>query len=250
MGDNMRLRLCVLLWVAFSSGLVACGAPSRKPEAKAPVQPFSVVPAEASKPVITKESIVTKLLKQGEQALQRNQLTLPAENNAYDKFQAVALMQPDNAEARAGLQAVELAYAEEVRRALQANRLNEAKTRLQRMAEHFPDDPLQRSLVAELQQAWQRADAQRQQEEAAQEGEERWPLEVADLNQRNAQMRQLLEQLANRVSQSDESVMIYARTDSEGRWIYKIMKDAAGEYRIRGDIRISRTPAIKLMPPL
>lgn len=60
----------------------------------------------------------------------------------------------------------------------------------------------------------------------------------------------MLEQLARRVSQSDESIMIYARNDAEGRWIYKTMKDAVGDYRIRGDIRISRQPALELLSPM
>jgi hypothetical protein len=56
--------------------------------------------------------------------------------------------------------------------------------------------------------------------------------------------------VAQRVRESDETVLILARTDAEGRWIYKVMRESVGEYRIRGDIRITREPALVLQPPI
>ncbi len=44
--------------------------------------------------------------------------------------------------------------------------------------------------------------------------------------------------------------MIYARSDREGRWIYQTLQQAAADYRVRGDIRISRVPAVVIMEPL
>jgi hypothetical protein len=48
---------------------------------------------------------------------------------------------------------------------------------------------------------------------------------------------------------SEATFLIRARTDEEGRWIYKTMRDAVGGYRLRGNIDVSGTPAIVVSTP-
>jgi hypothetical protein len=113
----------------------------------------------------------------------------------------------------------------------------------------FPGAELLQPLRAELQQRVKAATAAAE-TPAPTDGRERVPLPAQPLADKTDEVTQLLVQLAQRVRQSDESIMIYARSDAEGRWIYKTMKDAVGDYRIRGDIRIAQQPAIDLLSPL
>jgi hypothetical protein len=72
-------------------------------------------------------------------------------------------------------------------------------------------------------------------------------LSAAELSAKSPAIETTLRNLAKRVAASNELLIINARNDAEGRWIYKTMKDAAGA-RLRGDIKISSTPSIQLHP--
>lgn len=75
-------------------------------------------------------------------------------------------------------------------------------------------------------------------------------LNPADLSARNSAMVSELSTLARRVRLSREYVLIYARNDAEGRWIYQQMRKASPNYRLRGDIKRSKTPRVILDKPL
>lgn len=81
----------------------------------------------------------TKLLAQAELALQKNQLTLPAEDNARFYFlQVLAKANPDSAhyaKAQQGLQRVENAYVELVQNAISADDIARAKRFVSRLTE-------------------------------------------------------------------------------------------------------------------
>lgn len=70
------------------------------------------------------------------------------------------------------------------------------------------------------------------------------------LKARDEQIKSLLSSVAERVKQHNERVIIYARNDEEGRWIYQTMKSFAGDYRIRGDIRINPVSYLILLEAL
>lgn len=214
------------------------------------IAPEPVIVAPSSRPSKpSRASLVDKLLQQGEEALARERLTQPVHDNAYDRFAAVLMIQPDNAQALAGFQAISLACADRMREALAMGRIGAARNELQRIGVLFPGSPLLAPLHTALEQAAAADERQRLQDGPA-EGEELVSLNASDIRQRNDLVKQLLEEVATRISETDQSVLIYARSDAEGRWIYKVMKEAVEHYRIRGDIRISNRPALKLMPPL
>jgi len=50
--------------------------------------------------------------------------------------------------------------------------------------------------------------------------------------------------VARQIQASGGTFLIRARTDEEGRWIYKTMKDAVSGYRLRGNIEAAATPGI------
>ena len=75
-------------------------------------------------------------------------------------------------------------------------------------------------------------------------------LNLADLSARNENIKNQLAALASRVQESKEYVLIYARNDAEGRWVYQQMREASEDYRLRGNIKRHKKPRIVLDAPL
>lgn len=234
-----------LIWTA-SVFLSACAAAPVKPDPKsgASPPPESVTPSPSPR-----QHTVSRLLSEAEFAMSQSRFSLPVHDNAHDRFRAVLLLDPGNKRAQAGLHGILLVYVDRIQQSLGAGRFQAAAADLRLVDQLFPGADLLQPLRVELQRRVKAAAAAAE-TPAPTDGRERVPLPAQPLADKTDEVMQLLVQLAHRVRQSDESIMIYARTDAEGRWIYKAMKDAVGDYRIRGDIRITQQPAIELLSPL
>lgn len=208
-------------------------------------------PIKKVKPPSLQSRIETKLLAQAQTAFREARYTSPDHDNAYDKFHSVLLLNPDNNQARSGLQAIMLRYAQLIRTALRDGRISSAKNYMRQVEVFYPANTLLMDLKKKITKA-QRAIATRvvkEREEQANYVEE-IKLSRDDLASKSEEMTRLLAQIAIRLQQTKESVLIFARNDSEGRWIYRQLKSAVQGYRVRGDIRIARSPKIRIMPPL
>ncbi|ACR10897.1 N-acetylglucosaminyltransferase, MurG [Teredinibacter turnerae T7901] len=249
----MRAPSALIFSVGLAAAIVVlsgCGASVVVKET--PLPPSESVPVART----AKQVLVENLLVQAEQAFRKGHLTEPAHNNAYDRFQSVLLLDPANSEARAGLQAMVIQFAEGVRQALARSRTREAGVLLREAEAYFPEHQLLADLRREMEQMNRALPA----ESAVRttsikrigkiDAIDEYPLSTAVLSGQRDSLLPLLATLAQRVAQTNESVMIYARTDAEGRWLYKQMKKAAQGYRIRGDIRLSKSPKIAILPPL
>lgn len=231
-----------LIWTA-SVFLSACAA-APVPKTVVPLPPESAAPSPTPR-----QHTVSRLLSEADFAMSQSRFSLPVHDNAHDRFRAVLLLDPGNKRAQAGLHGILLVYADRIQQSLGAGRFQAAAADLRLADQLFPGAELLQPLRAELQQRVKAATAAAE-TPAPTDGRERVPLPAQPLADKTDEVTQLLVQLAQRVRQSDESIMIYARSDAEGRWIYKTMKDAVGDYRIRGDIRIAQQPAIDLLSPL
>ncbi len=58
-----------------------------------------------------------------------------------------------------------------------------------------------------------------------------------------------LAEIARQLQSSGGTFLIRARTDEEGRWIYKTMSESAGGKRLHGNIQIAPTPGIVISVP-
>jgi exopolysaccharide biosynthesis predicted pyruvyltransferase EpsI len=193
---------------------------------------------------------IDSLLSEAAAALADNRLTTPLHDNAYDRYRAVLLLQPDNRVAQTGLESVLLHYVDLVREALRDNQVSQAQQLLARSREYFPGNPLLEEVRAAVDQAQQKS-RQRLQRLNEQDlvGAE-FVLPPVELAKKSPEIIQFLAKIAERLRETDESVLIMARTDAEARWIYKQMKEAVPDYRIRGNVRLTSDPALQLLPPL
>ena len=175
--------------------------------------------------------------------------------NAYDRFHSVLILNPSNARARSGLQAILLSSSENVRKLIRIDRFTQAQKRLNNLELYFPANELILDLKRELKKQKQRyyEEQQRAQKKIVNAGEQKvsddqFILPVNGL--KSDKTIALLNEIAQRLKSSDETIFIYARNDAEGRWIYKKLRDAVPGYRVRGDIRYSDRPRIKILPPI
>lgn len=190
---------------------------------------------------------VRELLRAAEAALTADKLTTPLHDNAFDRFQAVLLLDPNNAQARTGLQQVFSRYITMIRSALVRNDLGRARAMLERARLVQHDHPALDELESELLALRERLEQQNQGSGLSDARE--FILDGGELARKEQQLVERLKELALQVKESEESLLIIARNDAEGRWIYQRMSEGVPDYRLRGDIQLGRTPRILILPP-
>ena len=84
-------------------------------------EPAAVAPLPRAVGTLTQEEQITESLARGQMAIATDRLTDPRGNNAVEHFRAVLALQPDNADARTGLEAVGARLEARVVEALQAH---------------------------------------------------------------------------------------------------------------------------------
>lgn len=234
----LALLLCVLMQSCGSMG-------TQKNETK--VAPLALTPPPP------KESVEVKMLKRAELAFRNGNLTTPEHDNAYDLFQSVLMLNPNSQQARSGVQAILIRYAELIRQATEANQFSKSKRLLSQAELYYPANELLMRLKRENSRKQNTYIAQQKKIPDAHPSDltvSEFALPAYALSKRTPAMKKYLADVASRLRESQESVMIYARTDTEGRWIYSQMKEAVPGYRVRGDIKLDRKPRLRLLPPL
>lgn len=204
----------------------------------------------ARRGITTKSSLEQRLLAQAEKSFRRGRYTTPQHDNAYDTFHSVLLLNADNSQARAGLQAILLRYAQLIRGALQSGRLSAASAYLNQVELFYPANALLMDLRENIRSAKLMQPEDISTPQKIDSEHEEFRLSVAELEAKSSVIKQTLAAIVLRLKESGESVLIFARNDREGRWIYQQMKQLAEGYRVRGDIRISSAPKVRILPPL
>lgn len=199
--------------------------------------PAKPLPEPEPEPVIINDDqlrrarILADMLYDAKSAYDDNRLMLPAGNNAYEIYQQVLQLDPGNAVALDGIQEIAVRYISLAESAISQGEYDEADGLLGRAARLGPERPELASMRARLAQA-------RQNRVQIHE------LDPVALKEQSLEMMTELAEIAQQMQASEATFLIRARTDEEGRWIYKTMRDAVGGYRLRGNIDIAGTPAI------
>lgn len=202
------------------------------------------------------QAAVEDLLTTADNYLKQDQLRTPANANAYDRYKAVLLLDKNNARAQAGLDAIVRRYLELARVTAKRGRLSQAREFIAN-AERVggKTKQTQRALAAIGQVKATTPNTKLQKPvpivaKADVSDNTQFELDKTALSNRDRVMVAQLQSLGLRVKDTREYVLIHARSDAEGRWIYQQMRNASKGYRLRGDIRRSKTPKVILQPPL
>ncbi len=196
--------------------------------------------------VATNATLIDRVLMKADDALLANRLTQPSHNNAYDRYRAVQSIDPTNARAKAGLEKIFAAYVRLAEAELDSGSPYHAQTFVSLLENLYPG----REKVKELRRRLASIPRPAPKNSVDDYLVKSFDLNPVELQKRSEASKQELIALAKRVEKSHESVIIAARNDAEGRWIYQIMNKATPNYRVRGDMQIRSKPAIKLLEPL
>ena len=239
-------RQCVLAGL-FCGALVGCQVVPTPPSNGSKPPPVHVAnPKPVIKPVATREQTIQRLLREADYALAQDQLLMPLEDNAYDRYQAVLLMDKNNAIAKTGIQAISLRYIELARDATAHSRYAQAQVYLNNARDVDPDNAVAEEFAAVL-----RKEMKRQKPvQAYSPGPDEHIIDAQELSNHSKAVIAQLGVLAQQAKASGDLVMIHARNDAEGRWIYQQMRNALPGFLLRGDIKISQQPRIQFVPRL
>lgn len=205
------------------------------------------VPAQPAAPVWQYD--VSELLAEADAALAADRLMTPIEDNAFDRYHAVLILQPGNEAALQGLHALFNRYVFLTRDAILTGEYGKARALIERARAVDSGSELLALLEAEVSEK-QRERARNQPQVVLDPNQKEIELSIAGLNRRDDAMVEVLQTLAMQVREADETLLIVARSDSEGRWIYQRMAEGVPGYRLRGDIRLGRVPKVLFLPPI
>jgi hypothetical protein len=141
---------------------------------------------------------------------------------------------------------VALRYIELARASINRGQFAQAQAHINNARGIDPKSPL----TDETQSLLRRAKASQPPAPAYKPGPNEHLLNAQELTRKSPTVIAQLTQLAKKAQSSGNLVMIYARNDAEGRWIYSQMRDALGDYLLRGDIRIASQPRIQFVSVL
>ena len=185
---------------------------------------------------IVRQRILADMLYEAQLAFEDNRLMTPPGNNAYDGFQMILDIDPENVVAQQGIRDIVLRYVELADAATQLRQYDNAENFLNRAVRIDGNNKAV-------------ADARDRLERARNIQMDIFTLDGEALTERSLQTMVKLGEIGQHIRNLEATFLINARTDEEGRWIYKIMREAVGGYRLRGNIGIAAQPSIQVVVP-
>lgn len=202
---------------------------------------------KAAPPLLSKQEVlVRQYLYEAQDAFAHDRLTSPRYDNAYDGYRRVLAIDPHNEKARTGIKHISRRYLSLAKRAQgdgdYAKALGYAR-QAQRIAPGYDGSA---HMVQYLEQQYATQQAQEMQQLKAGIAQQGVTLNVKgneyflaqrDVAARNLKARAQLAEIARKIRQYDSRILIAARNDNDGRWIYAQMREALTDYRLRGNIK-------------
>ncbi|MES2676297.1 MAG: hypothetical protein V4660_18810 [Pseudomonadota bacterium] len=223
------------------------GACQTLPEPEAEVLvPEVIQPVIAVAPILTEQQKhINSLLSEADYALSQNKLLNPISDNAHDRYRSVLLMDATNERAKVGLQTIALRYVELARIAAVRGNLSEAQS-LIRYARGIDNNAVVQDAAETIRKQIASTPAAKP-AKAYQAVEGEYLLDSKLLQAKDSQVITQLSQVAQKAKQTGDLVLIVARSDAEGRWIYQQLRSAVPGFLVRGDIKIGQPARVKLV---
>jgi len=190
------------------------------------------------------------LLAQGQAALQQDKLSAPENDNAVFYFREVLASSPDNADAKAGLDAVFNRYLDRARDAHNASDFVQALTLVDEAEKILPPSSLSQTMRTQILEEQARAAVAKAKKQAAAPRERvEYKLDPDSLTNRDDKIQERLKRIAEHVRTVKGTIRIDARTDTEGKWILEQLKQDEPQYNFHRDLHKSAVPKIVLWMP-
>jgi len=225
----LPLAVCVCLVISGCQ----TDAPASVPAPVVGVPPESVPVPEATSPPIDLDRL-DELLELGDRALRDDRLLTPVDDSAYDYYQAALKVAPGHPAARHGLDRLVDRYIALASEAAQRGQYDRARNILERAKFVNPDHeglPMAEAQIDVFRHAKRR----------------RVVLDTSGVSSRSIAVATALTELGRAAKAEGMWVVITARSDAEGRWIYQQLRRAPGERRIRAELVISGTPSVEIV---
>jgi hypothetical protein len=227
--------------LVFMAALSACqSTPKQEASASAAAQ-------QVQAPVVltAQQKVINSLLAEADYCMSQNKLLNPISDNAHDRYRSVLLMDPNNERAKLGLQTISLHLVDLARNAAKRGNMSEAQTMI-RYARGVDNNPVVQDAAETLRKQMGSMPVAKAYTPA--EGEV--VLDVKLLQSKDPQLTRQLVGIAQKAKQTDQFVLIIARTDADGRYIYQLLRNAVPGYLVRGDIKIGAPARVKLVSSL
>ncbi|MDG2089658.1 MAG: hypothetical protein P8J61_00890 [Gammaproteobacteria bacterium] len=194
------------------------------------------IPNRQTSDPILRARILADMLFEASLAFDDNRLLLPAGDNAYDRYREVLSFAPDNQVALKGVEDIVDRYVMMAIQAIEIGQFDDAEDYLDRAVSINPgkENIVEARRVLEIEQSVSR---------------EYFPLDPQELAVQSLVIMSQLGSIGELVRNYDATFLITARSDAEARWIYQIMREAVGGYRLRGNITLGTQPAIQINIP-
>lgn len=229
------LKHCAL--VAMLLLLAACASQKQKRvvyrPAESEVQQQEEIDSTEMENAFRRTRLLADMLYEAKLAFEDNRLMSPSGNNAYERYREILQLDPGNTVALEGIEDIVRRYIELSDMAVRQGKYDEGQNLLDRAESLNPARP-------EL------ADARKRLAVARLNKVETFELDAAGLKNQSLEVMIKLAEIAQFIQSKEASFMINARSDEEGRWIYKVMRESVGSYRLRGNIDVSSQPSIRV----
>jgi hypothetical protein len=239
--SNSAVVVRIMCSVGLACALVACQSTPKQEEPIAPVAQVAPAPVELT----PQQKVIHRLLAEADYCLSRNQLLNPIADNAHDRYRSVLLMEPENERAKLGLQAIALRFVDQAQTAAKRGNLSEANTMI-KYAKSIDNNAVVQDAANSLRKQLVNIPAAK----AYVPSEGEVVLDAKMLQSKDPQLTTQLVGMAQKAKQTDQFVLIIARTDADGRWVYQQLRNAVPGYLVRGDIRIGSPARVKLVKTL
>lgn len=243
---NTALLFALIRLLGLSSLLSACqffqfGTPPAEPIEEIVAPLAQTVPS-----VLTpQQKVINVILAEADYALSQNKLLNPISDNAHDRYRSVLLIDPQNERALLGLQTISLRYVDMARTAAVRGDLVNAQAMI-RYARGIDNNPVVQDAAETLRKQIAATPAAKPYQ--AVEGEQL--LDSALLKEKSSLVTAQLYTIAQKAKEAGDFVLIVARNDAEGRWIYEQLRKAVPGYLVRGDIKMGQPARVKLVKSL
>lgn len=177
---------------------------------------------------------VSALLDAAEAAEQQNHRIYPARGSAMSLYHDVLFVEPDNVHAVAGLTRLAEYHLEQAQLALDRNQLLKADSMVSKARMIYPE--------------YSAIDTLRQQIALFENAERtRETLDWRLVAKHSENLTPQLRRLGSIAKDGDCRVTINVSNDAEGRWVFQKLNSAAGDSRVRAQVKIASPAAVDIL---